>query len=97
MLSKIILITGGNRGIGFGTVQALCQKSSDNTIILASRKRTDAEEAIREAQKLGCTNLFHPLALDVASDESVDAAVEEISDIFGRLDGPFLADKPRAG
>lgn len=46
MSPKIVLVTGGNRGIGFGIVQALAQRSEENTIVIASRKKSDAEEAI---------------------------------------------------
>lgn len=87
MSSKIILITGGNRGVGFGIVQALAQKSSEHTIVIASRKKSDAEDAIVEAQKLGLRNSFYPLALDVTSDDSIDAAVDQVEREFGRLDG----------
>lgn len=86
MAPKIILITGGNRGIGFGIVQALTQRSVENTLIVASRKRDDAEEAIAEAERAGCQNPFYPLALDVTSNDSIMSAVAEVKRAFGRLD-----------
>lgn len=92
MPAKIILVTGGNHGIGFGVVQAIAQQSTEqHTIIIASRKKGDAEEAIAEAQKWGSDIRFHPLALDVTSDDSISSAVQEVEQVFGRLDGkPFL-------
>lgn len=85
--SKIVLITGGNRGIGFGTLEAICQKSSEHTIIIASRKESDARNAIQEAQRLGHRNPFSAIVLDITKDESIDAAVADVEKEFGRLDG----------
>lgn len=87
MPGKTILVTGGNRGIGFGIVQGLAQRSSEHTIIIASRKKSDAEEAIDEVKRLGFKNRLYPLQLDVTSDESIRVAVEEVRAEFGRLDG----------
>lgn len=87
MSPKVILVTGANRGIGFGIVQSLAQMSSENVIIVASRQKDAAEKAIEELKKLSLDSSFHPLALDVTSDNSIQAAVEEIGKKFGRLDG----------
>lgn len=87
MSPKIILVTGANRGIGFGIVQALAEKSSENTLIVASRKRSDAKQAIVEAKNMGLENPFYPFGLDVTSDESINSAVKEVEGHFGRLDG----------
>lgn len=94
MSPNIILITGANRGIGFGIVQALAARLSENTFIVASRKRSDAEQAIVEAQNMGIANSFHPLELDVTSDESIDAAFKGVEKQFGRLDGKLSTSSP---
>lgn len=93
-LSKVILVTGGNRGIGFGIVQSLAQRSKENTIIIASRKRNDALQAAIEAKGLGYGNSFFPLELNVTLDESIRAAVDEVKSEFGRLDGRTLHEQP---
>ena len=84
---RIILVTGGNRSIGFGTVQALAQRSSENTIVIASRQKANAEKAILELQVMGLEAPFFPLSLDVTDDESIRAAVAEVGREFGKLDG----------
>lgn len=85
--SKIILVTGANRGIGFGIVQALAKRSEQNTIIIASRKEMDAEQAAIDAKALSPGSRFFPLGLDVTSDDSIAASVNEVQAEFGRLDG----------
>ena len=90
MTAKTILITGGNRGIGFGIVQRLAQRSDINTIIIAARKKEDGEKAIAEMRNLGHDSSFHAMALDVTDDESIHAAVAEVVDKFGKLDGTFF-------
>ena len=87
MSPKTILVTGGNRGIGFGIVQALAQSSSENNIIIASRQKTNAEKAVSELRGMGLTSSLYPLALDVTSDDSIEAAVAEVERQFGGLDG----------
>ena len=90
MSPKIILVTGANRGIGYGIVHSLAQMSSENTIIVASRQKQAAEKAIEELKAIGLETPFHPLALDVTSDESIQAAVDEVEKTFGRLDGMLI-------
>ncbi|KAK3045625.1 hypothetical protein LTR09_012810 [Extremus antarcticus] len=86
MASKIILVTGGNRGIGFGTVQQIARLSSDTTTIITARDKAHAEKSITELQSLGLNSPFHALALDVTDDSTIQAAVTEIDQKFGRLD-----------
>jgi NAD(P)-dependent dehydrogenase (short-subunit alcohol dehydrogenase family) len=85
--AKTILVTGGNRSIGFGIVQRLAQRSSENNIIIAARQKENAEKAISELQALGFKNPFHPISLDITDDESIRNAVAEVDLKFGKLDG----------
>ena len=87
MSPKTILVTGGNRSIGFGIVQSLAQRSSENTIIIASRQKANAKKAIYELKDMGLTSMFYPLVLDVTQDDSIRAAVAEVYQEFGKLDG----------
>lgn len=87
--AKTILVTGGNRSIGFGIVQRLAQRSSENNIIIASRQKENAEKAISELQALGFKNPLHAISLDITDDESIRNAVAEVDQKFGKLDGTF--------
>lgn len=92
MAGKIILTTGANRGIGFSIVQALAKRSSNLTLLVASRSKDNASEAVSQLQGLGLKADFQPLELDVTNDNSIKKAVEEVRSKYGKLDGkePYL-------
>jgi NAD(P)-dependent dehydrogenase (short-subunit alcohol dehydrogenase family) len=84
-MSKIILITGANRGIGFCIAQSIAQQFPDCCILLASRDISSAEKAI--ANILDSKATLQPIALDVTSDESIRGCLEKIKEKYERLDG----------
>lgn len=94
MASKVILITGANRGIGLGIVKSITRRSDEHTIIIASRNKTDATKAIVELQESGLKAPFHALALDITDDNSIEAAVKTIDEQFGRIDGKSFLYSP---
>jgi NAD(P)-dependent dehydrogenase (short-subunit alcohol dehydrogenase family) len=90
MSSKIILVTGGNRGIGRGIVQSLLQSSPEHTIILTARKKEDADKTIAELNDHGYQGSLHSLALEVTNDGSIQSAVSEVEKKFGKLDSKVV-------
>ena len=66
-MSRVALVTGGNRGIGLEVVRQLLLRDLD--VVLASRDRHGGEEAARELALEGLTPRFEEL--DVGSDSSV--------------------------
>ncbi len=78
-MKKIILVTGGNRGIG----REICRQLSikGHQVILGSRDLTAGQVA---AQELG--NETIAVQLDVTDSESVIHAFETITAEFGKLD-----------
>ncbi|MCM3537946.1 SDR family oxidoreductase [Priestia endophytica] len=80
--SKVALVTGGNRGIGYELVKQLAL--NDFKVILASRDPDIGHEA---AQKLKESNLdVSFVELDIGNQESIRQGAIAVSDRYGRLD-----------
>jgi NAD(P)-dependent dehydrogenase (short-subunit alcohol dehydrogenase family) len=89
MASKpVIFITGGNAGLGFETVKALCQSSQAYTILLGGR---NGDKAAAAAQKLQTefpttASILTPVQVDIEDDASISQAFEHVAGQHGRLD-----------
>lgn len=83
---QVIIVTGGNAGLGYETIRQLSQHNP-STIYLASRSRDKAEKAIADlnANDPSATNIRF-LELDLASLESVRTAAAEFLCQESRLD-----------
>ena len=66
-MSKTVLITGANRGIGLGLVKILCDHGFH---VLATCRSPASAPELREVLKTA--NQPEPIALDVAEDKSID-------------------------
>lgn len=77
-----VVVTGGNRGIGFGICEAYAQSGANVAVLCRNREKGDrvAEELRRYGTDCFC------VACDVASAESVRAATEEIFKKFEEVD-----------
>lgn len=80
--NQVALITGGGRGIGAATAEALARKGAH--VIVASRTAAELAATVARIQTAGLS--ASSLALDVADDAAVTAAFTRISTEFGRLD-----------
>jgi 3-oxoacyl-[acyl-carrier protein] reductase len=78
LAGRVALVVGGAGGIGAAIGQAFCAEGA--TVVLADR---DADAARKTAQEIGAAGA---VALDVASQPSVDAAVHEVLSAHGRID-----------
>ena len=80
--SRIALVTGATRGIGFETVRQLATEGVH--VLLAGRDpaRTAAAAATLAADGLP----VEPITLDVTNDASIAAAVDKVRAGYGRLD-----------
>jgi NAD(P)-dependent dehydrogenase (short-subunit alcohol dehydrogenase family) len=79
---KVALVTGGNRGIGFGMAEAMAQAGAD--IVIWGRSANLNLEAEGKLTGYGVRVLAQ--AVDVADEHAVKAAMEEAVTAMGRID-----------
>ena len=82
---KVILVTGGNTGLGKETVLQLA-KHNPSQIFLAARNPSKAEAAIADVKKVVPTANITFLPLDLTSLKSVDSAAKSFQSQSKRLD-----------
>jgi NAD(P)-dependent dehydrogenase (short-subunit alcohol dehydrogenase family) len=80
--NQVALITGGGRGIGAATAEALARKGAH--VIVASR--TEAELSATVKQLVGNGYSASSIVLDVADETAVETAFAQTAVNFGRLD-----------
>lgn len=85
---KIILVTGGNTGIGYETVKALLQSGNAYNVLMGSRSLEKAKSAIDTLKQEVPQTLstVEPVQIDVTSDESIKKALEAVKARHGRID-----------
>jgi 3-oxoacyl-[acyl-carrier protein] reductase len=79
---KVVLVTGGGRGIGRATALALAEDGADVAILARSADELDAVAA--EIETIGRRVL--PVPCDVTGYDACHAAVECVASEYGRLD-----------
>ncbi|KAK1658991.1 hypothetical protein BDP55DRAFT_564022 [Colletotrichum godetiae] len=82
----IILVTGANRGIGFGIVQAIAGRIDNSTILVGCRTRESGEEAVRRWRGIGIKQALDVLPFDIEDDASIVAAAAIVDEKYGKLD-----------
>ncbi|XP_053649583.2 carbonyl reductase [NADPH] 1-like isoform X1 [Cherax quadricarinatus] len=80
---RIAVVTGGNKGIGFGVMKELCAKF-DGIVYLTARDEGRGRAAIEELKKLGPSARFHQLDIDNA--ESIATFADYIKKTYGGFD-----------
>ena len=86
MSSKIItLVTGGNNGIGLATCQLLA-KQQNYHCIMGSRSLDKGQEALKSIQSSDTAGSISLVQLDITSDDSITAAVQQVETDHGHLD-----------
>ena len=81
-LTRLALVTGGNRGIGFEICR--CLAAQGLAVVLTARDASKGKAAAKELQEAGMDVEFH--RLDVTSCRSIRACVAAVADKRGRID-----------
>ena len=82
---KVILVTGGTKGIGKATAQMIAEHGGK--VAITGRNAADGEQAVAEIEAAGGDVLF--INGDVAIEQDIEEAVAKTAEHFGRLDGAF--------
>ena len=85
--NTIVLITGGNTGIGYETVKALLGSERVYHILLAGRDINKAREAANSASsEIESKSTVEATQVDVEDDDSIAKAFEQVSSKHPRID-----------
>jgi NAD(P)-dependent dehydrogenase (short-subunit alcohol dehydrogenase family) len=79
---KVILVTGGSRGLGYRMVKAYAERGAD--VIIASRKVENCEKVAEEVRALGRKAMA--VGMHAGRWADCDALVERAYGEFGRID-----------
>ncbi|KAK7032494.1 hypothetical protein VNI00_013063 [Paramarasmius palmivorus] len=84
-MSRVILITGSNTGIGLSLVRLLASKPEKHTVYLSARNPDSGNDALKTLNSEGLTNVKF-VQLDVTSKSSIQTAAETLQKAEGKLD-----------
>ncbi|MFH4967459.1 SDR family oxidoreductase [Gaetbulibacter sp. M240] len=81
--NKVIIVTGGSKGIGLGIVESLIREKAIPVII--TRNKPSVDEVLVSFKKRGL-DIFYALA-ELTDPRQCENAIKEIIDKFGKIDG----------
>jgi NAD(P)-dependent dehydrogenase (short-subunit alcohol dehydrogenase family) len=84
-IGKVVLITGGNAGIGRATATEFAKQGAK--VVVSGRREKEGHEVIAEIKALGGETIF--VKTDVSKESDVEAMIERTLETFGRLDYAF--------
>jgi NAD(P)-dependent dehydrogenase (short-subunit alcohol dehydrogenase family) len=82
MSGKVVLVTGGSRGLGYEMVKGFARQGAD--VIVTSRKLEDCKAVAAEVERMGRRALAQ--ACHVGRWSDIDALVAAAYEAFGRVD-----------
>lgn len=80
--SKVVLVTGGTRGIGLAIARA--SAAAGARVVVASRKQGGVDAAVAELQKAGADVIG--VACHCGKPDEIDALFDKAADAFGGVD-----------
>ncbi|MEY3609884.1 MAG: hypothetical protein RLZZ264_405 [Bacillota bacterium] len=81
---KVVIVTGGNSGIGYFAIEAFLKEGAN--VVMASRSKAKAEEAIRTLNSLKLPGKVECVQLDLMTLASVNNFVSQFKKQYQRLD-----------
>ena len=81
--TRVAVVTGGNKGIGYFVVRRLCREFKGD-VILTARNEQLGKEAVKHLEEEKCRPKFHQL--DITSDDSVERLRVYLEKNYGGLD-----------
>jgi NAD(P)-dependent dehydrogenase (short-subunit alcohol dehydrogenase family) len=85
MRNKVVLITGGTRGIGRATALAFARAGAQ--VVITGRHSDEGEKTVAAIKEAGGAAVY--IKADVTKEEDCRAMVDETVKLFGRLDYAF--------
>ena len=86
---QVILVTGGNSGIGYEAVKLLSMQQPHSAILLGTRSLANGHSAIQRMKtEAGSSHHFDniaPLVIDIVDQSSIDRAVQQVKAEHGHL------------
>ena len=88
MSQKVVLVTGSNKGIGFGIIETLLEKKSKLKIILSSRNEELGKKSFETllSKYPESKDNFYYHQLDITKEESIKNFTDWVKEKFRKLD-----------
>lgn len=83
---SVILVTGGNRGIGYAIVKVLSDRLPSATFIIGCRDTKSGEYAVEQLRGEGVSAALDVVRIDIEDDGCIRDAVVAIDQKYGKLD-----------
>ncbi|MFC1912316.1 SDR family NAD(P)-dependent oxidoreductase [Chloroflexota bacterium] len=82
LTGKIAIVTGGNRGIGFGITKGFAQAGA--TVVIANRNAETGQKAVESLKKEGL--ITTAITTDVSKPASISTMASKVMADFGKID-----------
>ena len=79
---KVAIVTGGNSGIGEATAHLFAKEGA--SVAILARREAEGHKVEKDIKNTGAECVF--ISCDVGSSKSIDKAVKNIADTYGKVD-----------